>query len=401
MHKIRLNNGITVITQKKRTDSVTIQVIVKTGSNDEKDGIRGISHFIEHMLFEGTKKRTYLQIANEIESLGGELNAATSNEITFYYIKILKKHFSKALDVLSDLVQNPLFSKRSIEKERKVILSEAKMTYDDPRFYQWVLFSKALYKKYPAKYPIIGSIDNIKKIDRKDIVSHYNAHYHPNNIIITIVGGLSRDVIKCVKNRFRIKPRDAIQVKYHVEPEQAKPVNIYEKRKIQQSYLVLGYKTVCRKHKDSYTLDVIRAILGKGLSGRMFNEIRSKRGLGYEVGIHHEANPNYGFFSVYVTIDKKNINLVKSIILKELRKLNNVTKAELKEAMDYIEGEFLLRNEDTKDYAHSLSLWEVSSKAEDFEKYIKNIKKTTLSDIVRISEKYFHNNYTMAVIQQS
>jgi len=401
MHKTKLNNGFTLIFKKTKTDSVTIEIAVKTGSNNERDGIRGISHFIEHMLFEGTKHRTSMQTANDIESLGGEFNAATSNEVTFYYVKILKKHFKKALDVLSDIIQNPLFNKKSIEKERQIILSEAKMVNDDPRFYQWLLFERSLYKKHPAKHPVVGYIDDIKNISKKDILDYYKEHYIPDNIVITVVGNIGQSSLNDIKNKFHLKSSKPINIKYVDEPVKTKPSFISEKKDVKQSYVILGYNTVERKHKDSYILDVIKAILGRGLSGRLFNEIRGKRGLGYEVGIHHDINPTYGFFAAYVTVDKKNIQLVKKIILNEFKKLKNLTAKELKEAKDYIEGEFLLRNEDTQDYANAVSFWELSSEAEDINKYLKNINDVTKSDIVKTVKKYLNKNYTMTVIKQN
>ncbi|MFH1332062.1 MAG: pitrilysin family protein, partial [archaeon] len=154
MKKTTLSNGITLITEKRSTKSVTIQVTVKAGSNHENEKIAGISHFIEHMLFEGTKNRTAIELANEIESIGGEINAATSTERTLYYVTVLKKYFDKAVDVLADLIQNPLFEEKAIEKERNVVLDEVNLVMDDPKRYQWVLFQRTLYKKHPARNPI-------------------------------------------------------------------------------------------------------------------------------------------------------------------------------------------------------------------------------------------------------
>jgi predicted Zn-dependent peptidase len=199
MKKYILSNGLTILLEKRSTDSVTIMVTVRVGSNNEPENLLGISHFLEHMLFEGTKKRpSSTIIANEIERLGGELNAYTTNERTCFYIKVPKKHFDIALDIISDILQNPVFDKSAIEKERQIILKEINMVTDDPRFHQWILFQKTLFKKHPARNPTYGAIETVQKIRRDDLISYYNKHYTGTNMIISVVGGMGsiRDKIK-------------------------------------------------------------------------------------------------------------------------------------------------------------------------------------------------------------
>ena len=192
MRKKVLGNGLTIIINKRPSQSVSIEAAVKVGSNDETKRIFGISHFIEHMLFEGTKKRpNSIIISNEIEKLGGELNAYTTNERTCFYIKVPKKHFGIALDILSDILQNPLLENKSIEKERKVILKEINMVNDQPRFYQWILFNKTLFQKHPAKNPVYGTIEAVKRITGKELAGYYKKHYLPNNTVISVVGDVS------------------------------------------------------------------------------------------------------------------------------------------------------------------------------------------------------------------
>lgn len=401
MKRIKLENGLTILIDQRNTDTITVQAIVKTGSNNETKGIHGISHFIEHMLFEGTKKRKEAKIiSNEIGSIGGELNAYTSNERTCFYVKVPKKHFLKALDIVSDILKNPLFKEKAIEKERKVILKEINMINDEPRFYQWILFQGGLFQKNNTKYPVYGFREDVKNITRKDILNYYNKYYVPNNTIISISGD--------VKNIDRLKPyftdfnkNKKVNIYNVIEPPLNKNIIKKEKRKILNSYLVLGYKTVARLHKDSYILDVIKSILGRGQSGRIFEEIRGKRGLAYEVGVHNEANNDYGFFSIYLNTDKTKIELVKKIILKEIEKLqnNNLTKKELKEAKGYLEGQYILENEDTHDRADSLAFWESIKDANLAKDYLKEIQKVKLNDISKIAKKYF-KNYCLAIVEQ-
>ncbi|MFH1642988.1 MAG: pitrilysin family protein [Nanoarchaeota archaeon] len=401
MQVFNLNNGLTVITDKRKTDSVAIQVTVKCGSNNESLKINGISHFIEHMLFEGTQKRPDAKtISNEIESLGGELNAYTSNERTGFYVKVPKKHYLKAIDLISDIVRNPLFDEKNIEKERKIILKEINLHKDEPRFHQWVLFQQALFKNLPAKNPTSGSEKSVRSLKRSDLLAYYKKYYVPSNMILSIVGDINiKNTINKYFADFQSGPK--IEEKQIYEPKQTKIIIKKEKRKIFNSYMVLGYKTLCRLHQDSYVFDVIKAILGRGQSGKMFEEIRIKRGLAYEVGVHHEPAINYGLFAVYLNTDKKNINKIIKIILDEFEKLKDITAKELHDAVGYLEGQFILDNEDTHDRADELGFWASIQDAKLYSDYLRKIRTITKKDIVRVSKKYLTHNYTLAVIEQS
>ncbi|MCK4521488.1 MAG: insulinase family protein [Nanoarchaeota archaeon] len=398
MKEYRLKNNLKLIVVPKKSGTITIQATVHVGSNDEDAKVLGISHFIEHMLFEGTSKRSSKEIANTIESLGGEISAYTSHERTCFYIKVLKKHCNIALDILSDILTNPLFDTEKIEKERKIIISEVKLVTDQPRYYQWILFQNALFKNYPVKNPIFGSIKSISKIKRSDLVSYYKKYYTADNIVLSFVGNIPK--IKDRINsyfRFRTKKISKINVK---EPANKKSVRV-EKKKINQSYAIIGYKTVKRSHKDSCVFDVIRGILGRGLSGKLFEEIRVKRALAYDVGINNETEIDYGYFAAYFSTHKKNMKKCVNITLKELKNLKNITDKELQEAKQFIEGEFILDNEDSQRMADTVGFWQLVSGCKDILNYIKNIKKVTKKDVIRIVDKYFDDNYTLVVLEQS
>ncbi len=393
-----LENGLTVIFKKKNNNSVALVALVKTGSNYESKGKEGISHFIEHLLFEGTKKRTSQEITNTIESLGGELNAFTTHEATIYFISIPKKHFNTALDILADILQNPKFDPKITEKERKVILEEINLHTDDPKFYQWILFLRNLYEKHPTRNPVYGYKESMKSITKQDILDYYNKYYQPNNTIISIVGNINNPINK-IENIFKnFKKRTQIKKIIVKEPPNKKKF-MSEKRKILHSYLVLGYKVPKRTEKEFYTLEVIRAILGRGQSGKLFDEIRTKKGLAYMVGIYHDSSLGYGFFAIYVGMDKKNINLVKSIIIRELKKLKEVKSKDIKDAKTYLEGNFLLENEDNRKEAVNLADWEMIKDYSLVNKYIKNIKKVSKKDIIGIAKKNLNDKYTLVTIE--
>ena len=401
MKKYKLKNNITLIFEKKPSKSVTIEVMFKVGSNYENSKIRGISHFLEHMLFEGTKKRKDSRaIANEIEKYGGQFNAYTANDRTAFFIKIINKRFQTALDILSDMIANPLFDKKKIEKEKKVILKEINMVTDDPKQHQWILFQKNLFEKHPAKNPTYGTVKTVKNLNRKCIADYYNKYYLPNNMIISVVGNVNNVKEKIEKYFRNLEPKKPIPRKKIKEPLQTKIKKHIEKRNIQNSYMVLGYKTIPRTHKDSYAFDVIDAILGKPQSGWIFDEIRNKRGLAYQASVQNELEDDYGFFAVFAGLDKKNIEKAKEIILQQFRKLEKIKKNELEEAKMYIEGNHTLELEDSFQAADNLAFWETIKDASLANTYIKNIKRVKINDVKRVTRKYFTNNYTLVVIEQ-
>ena len=401
MKKYRLKNGITLIFEKTSSKSVAVEVMFRVGSNFESGKMAGISHFLEHMLFEGTKNRKdSREIANEIEKYGGEFNAYTTGDRTAFFVKIITKRFDKALDVLSDMVANPVFDKKVIEKEKQVILKEINMVTDDSRLHQWVLFQKTLFDRHPAKNPAYGSVETVKSFDRKKVSDYYYAHYIPNNMIISVVGNVVKVREKIEKYFGSLKPGKVTRRERVKEPVQKKAKKFVEKKKTLNSYMVLGYKTVPRTHKDSYVIDVITAVLGRGQSGWMFDEIRNKRGLAYQVGVSDENESDYGMFAVYVGLDKKNIEKAKEIILQQFRRLEKINEKDLEEAKTFIEGSYILEKEDNFKHADELAVWESIERAELVGSYLKNIRKVRVNDIKRVAEKYLNDKYTLVIIEQ-
>ena len=401
MKKYKLKNGITVIFEKNSSKSVAVEVMFKVGSNDESKNVSGISHFLEHMLFEGTTKRKDSKtIANEIEKYGSEFNAYTSENRTAYFIKIINKRFEIALDILSDMVSNPLFNKKMVEKEKKVILKEINMVNDDPKQYQWILFQKSLFEKHPTKNPTYGTVEAVKSFGRNIIKNYYHKHYLPNNMIISIVGNVDNVKERIEKYFDNLRPKKLLPRKRIKEPEQKRIKKVVERRKIYNSYMVLGYKTVPRMHKDSYVFDVINSILGRGQTGWIFDEIRNKRGLAYQVGVQNDPEDDYGIFAVFAGLDKKNIEQARKIILQQFKNLENIDENELEDAKNYIEGNHTLNMEDNFHVADDLAFWETIKNSSLANNYIENIKKVKINDVKRVAKKYLNKNYTLVVIEQ-
>jgi len=398
--KKKLGNGLSLILDKRATDSVVVQILVKTGSNNETPLEAGLSHFLEHMVFEGSEKyNTSKKLSSEIEKLGGELNAATSNTKTYFYAKVPKKHLAKALEVISQIVFYPLFRQKDFEKERKIILDEINMIKDQPLRYQWDLFTETLFIKHPTKKSIAGTHKSIKEMTLERLKNYYKKHYKTNNMTLVISGNFTNSIKKIEKYFNKKIIGNVPKQKKVIEPKQKRKIAT-EKRKIGQSYYVLGYKTVPQKNKDSYVLELIRAILARGQSGRLFEEIRGKRGLAYVVGAHHEAETDFGYFAIFCGTDKKNKNKIIKIVLDEFNKLQQITKNDLQEAKTFIEGEFLLDNEENERRSITIADWEHATDLNAFNNYLKEIKKITLADFKRVAKKYLTKEYILTGIEQ-
>jgi len=399
MKKRVLKNGLTIIHQPTKGDTASIVCSVHVGSNNESPKLAGASHFLEHMIFEGTKTRTAQQIAEEIEKVGGDFNAYTSNERTVFYIKVPKKFFLSGLEVLSDIILNSQFTLQSFNKEKKVVLSEIDMVGDQPTHYQWILFEKTLYEKIPTKNPVHGTKKTIKAMTLQQVEGYYKKHYIPNNMTICVVGDIPNAINKIAAKLSAAKKGKVPTLKKIKEPKQTKVKVVKENKKNKQSYIIMGYKTVSRLHKDSYALDIIKAIFAKGLSGRIVEAIRQKRGLAYQASCEHEAMKDYGFIAVYFSTSKKNVETCRRLVMEEITKLQNVTQKELKEAKDYIEGSELLEYEDPTREGDEIAFWEFHKDAKLQQQYLKTIRKVTLADIKKTAKKYLTKNYTMIMLE--
>lgn len=395
-----LENGVTIIHKQVPAETVTVEFSVHTGSVMETKQEAGLSHFLEHLLFEGTKKRpTSKAIANEIEKYGGEFNAATSQERTYYYVKIAKKHFPIALDILQDMFTNSLFDKKIIEKERKVVLDEINMINDNPRHYQWILFNRALFGKHAAALPVYGNVPILKKITKEQIIKYFAKWYIPSQITVLVVGDVPNAIVnvEAVCGKWSKK-----EIKIPVIAKYGP--NVYTKtketKKLGQSYLVLGYKAPLRAEQENATIDVISGILGRGQSGWLFDEIRAKRGLCYSIGIEYDANKTVSSIGIHCGTNKKNLKKVQELIVEQLNRLKEVKEEEVEEAKTFIDGSLALRRENTAAVAEELAYWHHTASLEKYENYLEDVNKVTAQDVQEFAKKWFTDQYTIAVLEQ-
>lgn len=392
MQKLVLSNGLTALYQKIPSKTVAIQIMVQIGSNQEKNGKKGIAHMVEHLVFEGTGKHNDgNEIARTIENVGGEFNAYTSNHRTCYYVRVLKKHSGMAVELLSDIMQNSLIRDKDFLRERRVVFKEIDMSLDDPKGLQWLRLENLLFKKNNAKYPCSGLKSDLKKITRDDVFNFYKTHYNPKNIVVAVTGDLPnwRRLIK--KNFGTWKAKKSSQRLKVTEPLLKKNISKSIKKSYSNNYLLMGMTCASRAHKDSYALDLVQAYLGKGQSGVLFHELRGKRGLVYDVAVEYGSDIDYGYFVIFASFSKKHKAEVKKVIQETLVNLKNITEKELNEAKTYLEGDYYLDVEDVQKYADQLLYWYDIKDPKLLSDYIKNIKSVTVSDVKRVVKKYFNH----------
>ncbi len=352
MHKQTiLDNGLKVITNRfVDAHSLSIGLWLKTGGRYENSKNQGISHFIEHMLFKGTKKRSCQQIKQNIEEKGGAFNAFTSEEYVCYYVKILAEHIDLAADVLLDMVLNSVFNKKEIEKERKVICEEIRMYVDLPMQHVHDLLDELLWPNQPLGMPLAGTYETVGAITQKHLLKRKELFHAPNNIIAVACGNIEHD--KFVKTLNRLsknqKPKKSQTFEKLKQVDSTRSANFFYKA-TEQSHLCLGARALNREHKQRYALALLNIILGGNMSSRLFNEIREKRSLAYEIGSAAKYYSDTGAFLIHAGIDNKKVKNAVAIMVKELKKLKTglVTKRELNMAKEYYRSALLMALEGT------------------------------------------------------
>ncbi|MDH4227454.1 MAG: insulinase family protein [Deltaproteobacteria bacterium] len=341
--KTLLDGGIKVITEEMPdVESSTIGVWVKTGSRSEGAADKGISHFIEHLLFKGTKRRTSLDIAREIEGVGGVLNAFTGKEYTCFYAKVLNKDLPLAIDLLSDIFLNPVFDPAELEKERMVVLQEIKMVEDTPDDIIHDMLASEMWKGSSAASPVLGSAATVSAITRESVREYFLRHYAAPNVFIAAAGGIKhKNVVKYLDKAFKGFSRRSGREKFDM-PVPARTVKVTEK-KLEQAHFCLGVPTPSQTHPDRYKFYLLNTILGGGMSSRLFQEIREKRGLAYSVYSYLNLLNDTGALVVYAGTSPKNFAKTVELILKEFALLvKGAKKAELDSAKEQLKGGMLL-----------------------------------------------------------
>ncbi|MBS3093866.1 insulinase family protein [Candidatus Pacearchaeota archaeon] len=389
-YRRKLDNGITVLCEERMIPVVATATSVKFGAQFENKKIKGISHFMEHLVFKGTTKRDVVQISKEIEDRGGILNAFTSEELTCFWNKMPSKHFHLGADITRDLVSNPLFEEKALERERKVVLEEIKMYHDNPTSFIFEKIKELLYKK-PFNISITGTAKTVSQLSRKTILDLHNKVYSSNNLIFSVVGNVDNEEVikeaqKFVKKNYAIKPMK-IQTSFGTF--------VHKRKGIDQAHEVLGFHMPSLSHKQRHAAELFDNILGGGMSSRLFQEIREKRGLGYAIKSHLEQSKDYAYEVIYVGTVKEKIQEVKKLILNEIRKLKELQQRDLSDAKERLIGLRALSKERCENTMFELLQEEIAGSAENYYKYEENISKVKLSEVCNLSTL---KNYSFAAL---
>ncbi|HLG22570.1 MAG TPA: pitrilysin family protein, partial [Candidatus Manganitrophaceae bacterium] len=295
--KMVLDNGIRIVAEKMSSvKSVSIGLWINIGSRDEEAHEHGMSHFLEHMFFKGTAKRSAKEIAREIDAIGGELNAFTSRETTTFYAKVLDDHLPKAVELLSDNFHYSRFDPREIERERQVVIEEIKMVEDDPEDLVHDLYTGDIWRGNPLGRPILGTIETISDITRKKIIHFLKRTYDPRQIVISVAGHFDLpSLMKLLERAFGRYTADGIRLHPRLAPEINPHVRV-KKRKLEQAHLCIGTRGLPQGDPDRHALYVLNTILGGSVSSRLFQEIRERRGLAYSIYSYPSSYQDGGLF---------------------------------------------------------------------------------------------------------
>jgi predicted Zn-dependent peptidase len=346
--RTRLDNGMTVVMERTRNvRSVSLGVWVRVGSRNESPEKGGISHFLEHMFFKGTRKRSAHQIAVEIDSLGGELNAFTSKEGTTFYIKVLDEHLAKGVELLSDVFLHSTFPQEEIGREKNVVREELKMVEDTPDEYIHDLFSLAVWGDNGLARPVLGRRQTVRSFTRQDLLRHIRTYYGTADTIVACAGNFEEKKLLDLLNRSLGGLRRASEPPQEEPPEFHPGVRVHG-RELAEVHICLGVRGIRQASEDRYAALLLNTVLGGGISSRLFQEIREKRGLAYSVYSFLSSYADAGVWAVYAGTGRRKVNEVVERAAEEFRRLpETMTEAELQRAKDQLKGSLILGLEST------------------------------------------------------
>lgn len=388
-----LKNGLVVLHEKRDIEVTTVMLGARYGSAYEGEDEKGIAHFIEHLCFKGTEKRTARQIAFELEKVGGILNAFTHEELTAYHVRLGSEHLKLAMDVIFDIFFNPVFPEKDVKKEANVICEEIKMYKDNPGLHVIMKIKELLYAK-PFGMSIAGTEKNIRSMTREQLLEKHKQIYVPENSVLCVVGNNDfEDVIKlaerfCVKRKGEVHKIPKIKLKNLQEKE--------ERKDLQQASIAIGFHFPKAGEKQRYTAEIFATILGGGMSSKLFTEVREKRGLAYAVKTDLDIGKNYSYMIIYIGTDKQKVGEVIDICLEEFKKMKNLSDKELADGKEQVIGNHDVGAEGSNETALNLIFEEVFGKAEDYYEYEKNIEKVTLDEIKGLAEAVEHASFALS-----
>lgn len=401
-HKVTLdNNTCILVEQVPHVRSVAVGFWVDVGSRHENSNNNGVSHFIEHLMFKGTERHTAKQIAEALDAVGGQLNAFTTKEYTCYYAKVLDEHFDLAVELLSDMLFYSKFASADIDRERNVIIEEIKMYEDAPDELVHDIFAGSMWQGHALGRPIIGTAEVIEQLSRDEIIDFYNAHYKPDNLIVTVAGNIDKDKVieklcQIIKNHEgHVPPRSM------VAPLPTQDV-VCRSKDTEQVHLCIGTPGLSLEDEKTYTFQVLNTIIGGGLSSRLFQEIREQRGLVYSVYSYHSSYHDTGLFCIYAGLSKQSVDEVLDLIFKQVEdvRMNSVRAEELQRAKEQLKGNLLLSLENVSTRMSRLGKSQLYlGKVLTPDEVVNKLNRVTLADIQELAVKMLKpGSFSMATI---
>ncbi len=392
VNKTVLKNGIRILTQQMpHIRSVSMGVWVNVGARDENPAESGLSHFIEHMIFKGTRRRSAYQIAKEFDAIGGHTNAFTSMENTCYHAKVMDTHTETMIDILSDIFLNSVFDPREIEKERPVILQEIKMVKESPDEYVHLLSGKNFWGDNPLGRSILGSQENVIQFDADQIKNYFQRLYQPDRILISVAGNVEHtQIIGRLKPAFEpIKSGDGITERTTPQSQSLVDLNY---QNLEQVHICLGMLGLPITDPRRYTYSLLNTILGGNMSSRLFQEIREKRGLAYTVYSFIMSHVDTGMLGIYLAVDPARASETIALVLNELDKLSAepVSEAELRGAIEYTKGSLLLASESNDNQMVRCAQNEIHFKRDiRLPEVIKQVESVSAAQILSLCKRLF------------
>ncbi len=402
--KTTLDNGIRVVTERiPSVRSVSLGVWADVGSRDESPSWNGITHFLEHMVFKGTRNRSVTDIARSLESLGGYLNAFTTKEHTCFYARVLDAHVPRAMDVLSDLVLHATFRRRELEREKLVVIEELKNSEDSPEDIIHDYFDKALFPRHPLGFPIIGTEENLRRFRQDDLHTYVSRHYRPDRIVVSAAGNLDHPaLVRLVERCFRGARAGSGQRRRTPGPtHNAKRVLAEFTRPIQQAHVCLGTIAYGIRHRERFPQLVMNALLGEGMSSRLYQVIREKHGLAYTVYSYLTMLSDTGVFGAYLGTDRKNIDNAVELVYRELERLKTrmVSRSELARTKAQIKGTMMLGLENMSSRMMRLGSGEITfGSFATLDEILRKIDAVTPEAVQRVANRLFHRQELSTVI---
>lgn len=391
-----LENGLTIIGEEiPYVKSISLGIWINAGSRIEDEEISGISHFIEHMLFKGTKNRTSKQIASEIDNLGGQINAFTSKECTCYYVKLLDSHIDIGIDILSDMILNSKFNEDDLDKERSVIIEELKMYEDSPEDLAYDLLTENIYKNDPLGMNIIGTEESLKKLNREKLLDYFNKYYVPNNSVIAISGNFNfNEIINKIEEKFKGWKKKSVNI--DIKKAEFKSCFLTKNKDIEQVNLAMSLEAVpLENDEEVYALAVINTVFGGSISSRLFQKIREEKGLVYSIYSSQSLYRKCGELGIFASMSNDHLEEVYESIIEEIKimKKDYLTEQEIKESKEQLKGSYILGLESTSSRMMSIgrSLL-LNNKVESTDDILKSIDNVDRETVKKVIDKIFNLN---------